>query len=161
MKKPRSRIVADPAPCQTERNAPDMIQSNSGDAEINGPPVDVKAVLGHTTSLPAQQFIVERRPISGYDLDFVPPAKSLVHRIHKLNHPNVNGLDLVGVVAPQKPIQLVERIRIIEALRGAVDDGGPLSRVKMEKREPSFREAGSLRLCRKYHPPYQRQQPGQ
>jgi hypothetical protein len=132
------RVVPDAAGAQRQRLYVDRRQRHAGDADVDGPPLQVQAATGDAGAATVQHRIGGGRAIAGNDLERWRAAHALAKRVKQIEQGRVHGRNVAGAEVPQQPVRRVQRVGLVAAGM-EVFDGQSLAGVQVRKRKPASR----------------------
>lgn len=115
-------IISDAAAAQSQRDFPNSPQRHPGNLHIDGLPRHVITMACRASPHPDELFVIFLRPVGGHDMNIPPAADALLHESHEFDELHVHRCRFIGMVAPEKIIELIKRGLIVCATFGSECD---------------------------------------
>lgn len=110
MHKIGSGIIPHSAAVQTQGSIPQKRGLDSGDANINGHGVHMKAMKGDAVPMSAQEFVTPRGAVAADDVDLrVASTQAGAQVVQQIEHARIVMVNRSGAVIPQVKIKRCER----------------------------------------------------
>ena len=136
----RSRVIPHATEAQFERRLPNHFGMNTRNLQIDGLTLHMQTILSGPPTGSDQHGIILGRPEPGDNVDLAIASQCLLHQIHMLKHPHVDGCDLTGVMTTQDVIDIVERVEIVLSLLVSKGHIQPLISPDVKQCEPAGRK---------------------
>jgi len=155
----RARIKPYPTVLQLHRGMAKLAKLDTGNIEVERLPLDMQAVPRDSPASFHELRIVLGRPIARNHVDLAGALDRFLHKIHMLQHSNIDGGDFSCVMAPQNMIHLIQRRQVIVSGVITIPNSQSFVRVHVEEGEFTVRKFVRTRDRWMQQPATEQQQP--